>query len=179
MIARDTIVLRSLRTIARQHSGFDEMRCHALLELLATADLVRGKVRDELRGIPLTELQLGTLVVLRALDPEPVWPTTLASHTCAKQATITDVLDRLLERQLIVRERGKQDRRNYLITLTDAGRETTDKAVSIVLLTLAEQARGLTEPAPRALVAICDKIGSRAGLATEAHLQTHRISTLP
>ena len=161
MIIRDTLVFRTLLAIARQRPDYDELRSHALLELLATAESVRSKVKFRLQEFSLSELQFSTLVVLLALDPEPVLPTTLATHTSASRATMTDILDHLLARGYIERQRSKEDRRNYLITLTDAGRALADKAEAAVLQSFAELASPLSEPAPRALLAICDKLAPR------------------
>jgi len=161
MIIRDTLVFRTLLAIARQRPDYDELRSHALLELLATADAVRAKVKLRLQEFALSELQFSALVVLLALDPEPVLPTTLATHTSASRATMTDILDHLLTRGYIERQRSKEDRRNYLITLTDAGRTLADRAEAALLQSFAELGRPLTEPAPRALLAICDKLAPR------------------
>jgi DNA-binding MarR family transcriptional regulator len=161
MIIRDTLVFRTLLAIARQRPDYDELRSHALLELLATAESVRSKVKFRLQEFSLSELQFSTLVVLLALDPEPVLPTTLATHTSASRATMTDILDHLLARGYIERQRSKEDRRNYLITLTDAGRSLADRAEAALLQSFAELGRPLTEPAPRALLAICDKLAPR------------------
>lgn len=158
MIVRDTLVFRTLLAIARQRDDYDEPRSHALLELLATADAVRADLRSRLHAIALSESQFATLVVLRALDPEAVLPTTLAHHVGASRATMTAVLDHLLARVLIVRNRSHEDRRNYLITLTDAGRALADDAETILLRGCAELSRALGGPAPRALLALCEKL---------------------
>ncbi|MFT3829653.1 MAG: MarR family transcriptional regulator [Opitutaceae bacterium] len=155
MIVRDTLVFRTLLAIARQRDDYDEPRSHALLELLATADAVRADLRYRLHAITLSESQFATLVVLRALDPEAVLPTTLAHHVGASRATMTAVLDHLLARLLIVRARSHEDRRNYLITLTDAGRALADDAERVLLRGCAELSRALEGPAPRALLALC------------------------
>jgi len=165
MIVRDTLVFRTLLSIARQRADYDEFRSHALMELLATADAIHSKLKLRLTEFNLSELQFSTLVVLLALDPEPVLPTTLATHTNASRATVTDILDNLLARDLISRQRSQEDRRNYLITLTDAGRAIADSAESAILRTFAELGSPLNEPAPRALLAICDKLVPRTNLA--------------
>lgn len=47
MIARDTLVYRTLLSLARQRPGLDELRCHALLDLMAAVDAVRSAVRHK------------------------------------------------------------------------------------------------------------------------------------
>ena len=158
MIVRDTLVFRTLLAIARQRTDYDELRSHALLEMLAAADAVRANLRCRLHALGLSESQFATLVVLRALDPESVLPTTLAHHVGASRATMTAVLDHLHVRLLIVRDRSHEDRRNYLITLTDAGRALADNAEMALLRGCSELARALNGPAPRALLALCEKL---------------------
>jgi DNA-binding MarR family transcriptional regulator len=158
MIVRDTLVFRTLLAIARQRVGYDETRSRALLELLATADILHAQLRQRLRELALSEAQFATLVVLRALDPDPVLPTTLASQTNASRATMTAVLDHLVAHTLALRARSDDDRRNYLITLTDAGRSLVDHAVTVVLQACTALARPLSDPAPHALLALCEKL---------------------
>ena len=166
MIKHDTLAFRTLVTMARQRPEFDEPRCHALLEMVATTDKIRALVRNELQSIDLTEVQFAVLVVLLALDPEPVLPTTLAEHTCVTRAAITDAIDHLQALALAERRHSKTDRRNRLITLTKSGRETADKAAVLVLHALARMARRLEDPAPRAILILCDKLMSGAAPAT-------------
>lgn len=161
MIIRDSLVFRTLLAIARQRTGYNELRSHALLEMLATADAVRADLKHRLQKLALSDLQFATLVVLLALDPEPVLPTTLATHTSASRATMTDIIDLLLSRGLVERQRGTDDRRNYLITLTERGRTIADQAETLVLRALDQIAQPLAHPAPRALLALCDKLVPR------------------
>lgn len=161
MISRDTIVYRTILSIARQNPDYDELRSHAMLKFLATADTTRATIRTRLQELNLTEFQFASLVVLYALDPEPIIPTTLADYASASRATITEIVDRLLERALISRSRSKDDRRNYFITLTETGRSLAARAETLFLRTITELSEPLTEPAPRALLAICDKLGQR------------------
>lgn len=165
MIIRDTLAFRTLLAIARQRPDYDEMRSHALLALLATADSIRVGLRARLHELALSELQFATLVVLLALDPEPVLPTTLSTHTHASRAAMTDILDHLLARDLIGRQRSTADRRMSLITITEAGRTLTERAEAAVLHAFAELGRPLAEPAPRALLALCDRLTPRTTLS--------------
>ncbi len=162
MIVRDTLVFRTLLTVARQRTDYDELRSRALMELLATADSLRNTLRHRLHELGLSEIQFASLVVLRALDPEPVLPTSLASHTGVSRATITTVLDHLVANTLVARARSSEDRRNYLITLTDAGRSLVDRAETVFLGACTELARPLVHPAPHTLLALCGTLTSHS-----------------
>ena len=79
---------------------------------------------------------------------------------------MTDIVDHLLAGGYIERHRSKEDRRNYLITLTETGRGLTDRAAAAVLQSFAQLGSPLAEPAPRALLAICDKLAPRLSLGS-------------
>ena len=71
------------------------------------------------------------LVCLRALARRgAVTPSVLAREVSLSQGTVTGILDRLVARQLVTRERNPADRRQVTVTLTDSGRQLVDSAPS-------------------------------------------------
>jgi len=63
------------------------------------------------------------LVCLRAVGKHgPLSPSDIAKHVVLSQATVTGIVDRLVSRQLVTRERSTVDRRLVSIAITDAGR---------------------------------------------------------
>lgn len=68
------------------------------------------------------ELTVPQLVCLRQLlvDGE-MTPGRLAKAVYLSQATVTGIIDRLLDKGLVSRERSTQDRRKILVRLTDEG----------------------------------------------------------
>lgn len=162
MLHRDTLVFHALCGMARQRQEHDDMRCHAMLEMLAASDDARCSVKRELRSIGLTELQFGVLVVLLAVSPATSSPLALAENTCVSRAAITEATDSLFVRGWIDRQRSRKDRRMYNISLTTSGRECAEQAAALVLTRLGEIGRPLNDPAPRALWAICNKLTEHA-----------------
>jgi len=158
MIKRDNLAFRTLVSMARHRPGMDEECCEALLELIAVAEETRSAVRRELHALHITEVQFVILLVLLALDPEPVVPAVLADHSGVSRASITEALDQLHALALTERQRSTVDRRNWLITLTAQGRRIADKGAVMVLNTLTGIGRPLVPPAPRALQVLCDKL---------------------
>jgi DNA-binding MarR family transcriptional regulator len=71
------------------------------------------------------------LVCLRQIQREvTTTPTALAEAVSLSQGTVSGILDRLEARALLKRERSGQDKRKFLVRLTDAGRELIATAPS-------------------------------------------------
>jgi DNA-binding MarR family transcriptional regulator len=71
------------------------------------------------------------LVCLRALARiGQTNPGALAKHVALSQGTVTGIVDRLLARQLVTRERNPRDRRQVTLAITSAGRALVEQAPS-------------------------------------------------
>lgn len=84
--------------------------------------------RRLLKQSGLTSPQLTALQAVERFQPITVG--VLAQKIHLGQATVTGILRRLEERDFIVRNRGDEDRRSVLVTLTGAGREILQKSPS-------------------------------------------------
>ena len=80
---------------------------------------------DQLREPGLTQGEAHILALLAHSAPANV--SDLHRGLAHKRSTLTSILDRLAERQLITREVGKTDRRTFLITLTPKGRRVAQR----------------------------------------------------
>ncbi|MCA9537517.1 MAG: MarR family transcriptional regulator [Myxococcales bacterium] len=76
----------------------------------------------------LTGPQLVCLLQIRR-DKE-LTPGVLARRVSLSQATVTGIIDRLVARELVVRERSDEDRRRVQLRLTDSGLELAETAPS-------------------------------------------------
>ena len=158
MIKRDTLAFRTLVLMARQRPEFDAGGCHALLELLATAEALRSTLRQGLQSMKLSETQFEVLLVLLALDPDPLQPATLAEHSGLSRNSLGETIDQLHSLGLAERHRSPDDQRLWLISLTAAGQEVADKAAVLILNALSRLAEPLEPPAPRALLQLCETL---------------------
>lgn len=71
------------------------------------------------------------LICLRAINQGgEITPTQLAERVALSQATVTGIIDRLVFRQLVVRERSNEDRRVVTVCITHAGKKLIDEAPS-------------------------------------------------
>lgn len=84
--------------------------------------------RHLLKQCGLTSPQLAALQAVERLQPITVG--TVAQEIHLGQATVTGILRRLEDRGFIIRNRGDQDRRSVLVTLTGEGREILQKSPS-------------------------------------------------
>jgi len=85
------------------------------------------------------------LVCLRALSGQeaPTTPSALARDVSLSQGTVTGIIDRLVARQLVSRERNPTDRRLVTVSLTEAGRALVGEAPSPLQEQFAEQLAAL------------------------------------
>lgn len=58
----------------------------------------------------------------------------LALHTSTEQSTLSRVVDGLLRRGLLLRDRSDEDARALALSLTDAGRELTERIIPLAQL---------------------------------------------
>ena len=65
----------------------------------------------------------------RAGEPYRLSPKALLQQTLVSSGTMTNRIDRLVERGLVERRTDPHDGRGILVTMTDGGRETVDAAI--------------------------------------------------
>jgi DNA-binding MarR family transcriptional regulator len=103
--------------------GFDSPTQEAYLSLWRTYDRLRG-YEDELFGrYELTAQQYNALRLLRGVHPETMPTLTLASKLVSRAPDITRLLDHLVEKGWIARERKPENRRVVRVCITDKGLE--------------------------------------------------------
>src|SRR6476620_4128269 len=89
--------------------AFDSATQEAYLNLWRTYDRLRG-YEDELFGnYDLTAQQYNALRLLRAVSPESLPTLTLAGRLISRAPDITRLLDHLVKRDLILRERKPEN----------------------------------------------------------------------
>ncbi len=78
-----------------------------------------GPIRALLSGAGLTEQQWRVLRVVQ--ESGPIDPTQIADKACLLLPSLTRILQKLEEKQLISRERDRQDRRRQVVRITTGG----------------------------------------------------------
>jgi len=90
-----------------------------LLRQIIRATDMQDKEISRCSGLTLPQLMIMQTLRLSA----PISTGELAKEISLTQATVTSILDRLEKKELISRERGKEDKRKVWINLTVAGGE--------------------------------------------------------
>ena len=94
-------------------------------------------------GFDLTPVQYAALATINA-NPA-IDQITLAGLIAYDRTTITGVVDRLVQKNLVVRETSSRDRRARQLKITDEGRKTLRKITPAVESAQRTMLRGLTE----------------------------------
>lgn len=99
--------------------------------------LARHLERARRTAFAASDLELWEFDVLSALRragaPYQLSPKALLQQTLVSSGTMTNRIDRLVERGLVERRTDPNDGRGILVVMTDAGRERVDAAISTLL----------------------------------------------
>lgn len=94
---------------------------------------VRNSIKNEME-IALIPYDITTtqfVVLLKLCEKDRMTQKDLANETNYKQSALTLILDKLESKELIIREAKENDRRAYLIAITNEGRELERKLVVV------------------------------------------------
>lgn len=94
----------------------------------------------------------------RAGAPYQLSPKALLQQTLVSSGTMTNRIDRLVERGLVERRTDPMDGRGVLVVLTPRGRQSTDAAISGLLADEAELLAGLSPAERERLSALLRKL---------------------
>ena len=109
----------------------------------------------------LTISQFGVLETLLHLGPLPQGE--LSSRLLKSEGNLTLVIDNLVKRALVQRDRHPADRRVSLISLTPLGRETIERVFPVHARVITQQFNVLTEEEQITLGRLCRKLGKQEG----------------
>ena len=107
--------------------AFDSPTQEAYLNLWRTYDRLRGYEDELFSKYDLTAQQYNALRLLRAVSPETLPTLTLAARLISRAPDITRLLDHLVKRDLILRERKPENRRVVRVGITPAGVELLEQ----------------------------------------------------
>lgn len=104
----------------------DRLEQWPLSRLLITASrLIEHDIALQLRPYNLTHASFGVLALVSA---HPLSQRDLAHATRVEEQTISQTVDRLERMGMVTRERDPNDRRRFLVTMTDLGQQAFRQA---------------------------------------------------
>lgn len=152
-----------MSTAAEEHDRkrrglrFDSPQQEAFLNLWRTYDRLR-LLEDELFGRrDLTAQQYNTLRLLKAAHPKKVATLHLAGRLVSRAPDITRLVDKLVERGLVERERPADNRRVVNVGITEGGLALLDQLAAEVRECHERQLGHMTEDEMRTLIALLRK----------------------
>lgn len=121
----------------------------APLQVLSRVDrLARHLDRSRRSAFTASGLEPWEFDVLAALrrtgSPYELSPKALLQQTLVSSGTMTNRIDRLVERRLVERRTDPHDGRGVLVMMTDAGRERVDVAIAELVADEADMLAGLS-----------------------------------
>jgi DNA-binding MarR family transcriptional regulator len=117
---------RSFR-IKKEKKGVSQDRSKEIIFLIRK--LMQGEelyTKELNKKYQITSAQLNCLLALYENGPLP--PSQIAKHMMVKSSTVTGVIDRLEQKELVNRARNSPDRRIITIQLTETGRAMAESA---------------------------------------------------
>jgi len=106
-----------------------------------------------------TGLTTSQLLVLQLLEPGgELTIGDIAKQVNLSQGTVTIIIDRLEERSLVARKKGKQDKRKVFVEITESGRNMLAQAPKLLQTTFTENFARLAEWEQTFLLAALDRV---------------------
>ncbi|MCZ2115126.1 MAG: MarR family transcriptional regulator [Anaerolineae bacterium] len=135
----------------------ERLALDAFVKLSRAAESVGARVNDHLYDDGLSVSQFGVLEALYHLGPMPAGR--LAGKILRSSANLTLVVDNLVKRGLVTRERRPDDRRAVEIALTDDGRVLIAAILPDHVAGVVAALSALSPDEQTTLAALCRKLG--------------------
>ncbi len=92
-----------------------------LVNILLTHNLINARLSDFLDQAGITQSQFNALRILRGQYPNPCGNWLIKERLLQKNTDITRLIDRLVDKDLVTRVQGKEDRRCVEIMISEKG----------------------------------------------------------
>ena len=129
----------------------------AYIKLQRAAESILERSGEALRSCGLTVSQFGVLEALYHLGP--LTQKELAGKILKTAGNMTMVIDNLEKRELVKRERCKEDRRNVYVHLENTGRDLVRRIFPVHVKDILAEMDVLTAAELRELCRLCKKLG--------------------
>lgn len=155
---------RSLKEEIRQNRPFRSPGQEARLALMRTVDDLERSVAHVLQPAGITHQQYNVLRILRGAEPEGLPTLAIAERMIERTPGITRLIDRLLKKGWVARQRTATDRRQVVCNITEQGLQLLEELDGPINEEDDVALAMLSEDEQRQLIDMLARI--RAGLAT-------------
>ena len=99
----------------------------AVQEIITTGHWITDSVSKELKEYGIYEPQYNVLRILGTADGKPVTVNEILEQMVQKSSNVTRIVDRLVNKGLVLRTLSEEDRRKMDIVITDRGKALLEK----------------------------------------------------
>jgi DNA-binding MarR family transcriptional regulator len=117
---------------ALKTSKFRNPAHKASLNVLYTSYWLRTQFASTVKEIGMTMEQFNVMRILKGHHPQPMCVKDIASRMIERNSNVPRILDRLVAKKLVKRTVSRQDKRETLISLSDAGIEQLANASRLI-----------------------------------------------
>jgi DNA-binding MarR family transcriptional regulator len=150
---------RIVEAWARERTDLDFSPLQVLSRVARLSKHLDRARRQAFAASGLEPWEFDVLAALRrAGAPYQLSPKALLQQTLVSSGTMTNRIDRLVERGLVERHTDPHDGRGVLVVMSAGGREVVDSAISELLVGEAELLEGLPKPDQERLSALLRKL---------------------
>jgi len=129
----------------------------AYIKLMRAANSVAGRLEPHLKALGMTTRQFGVLEALLHLGP--LQQHELGKKLLVSRANVTLIVDQLVRRSLVRRERERDDRRCIRVHLTPEGRRWIRKNFPLHAARIADAFAGISAGDQERLARLCRDLG--------------------
>lgn len=147
----------------KQDKPFRSLSLEAAISVFRTADVLRRFFDRVLSGHGITTQQYNVLRILRGAGPEGLPTLDITDRLIERTPGVTRMIDRLVGKKLVLRERCDTDRRIVYCRLTDAGRSLLEALDGPVNRADDQAMASLTAPDLRKLIELLDTVRAAHG----------------
>ena len=118
-------------------SGFENIHQQAIVNVIFTFHWCNDKIKQAIAPYEITPQQFNILRILRGQHPQPCTINLLKSRMLDKMCDASRIVDRLVQKDLVIKAVNTQDKRSVDILISERGLsllKTTDKEVDLTKL---------------------------------------------
>ena len=151
---------RTLRDELKMARPFKSVEEEAILSIARTAALIEHAGAEAFKPFNLTLTQYNVLRILRGAGRDGLCRNDVGARLVTKVPDVTRLLDRMEKADLIVRERGGEDRRYVATRITEKGLKLLEKIDRELPAMHARQLGHVSQKRLRDLISILEEVRS-------------------